>query len=175
MCRLFSLLLDELRSAPLPPGLNMPGNANMLRGKIYKGENYLGLPYVVLDCPAVLNRDDIFLFRAIFWWGNHFSFTLLLKGRPLAKFRQALLLKLPSLRNRKSGIYYCIHADDMWDHTFDRSNLRSLSSVSRLRRDAAQRNFIKLSRKLPVTDWKKAVRFGMESYLVFLAALTAEG
>ncbi|RYG23967.1 MAG: hypothetical protein EOO01_43830, partial [Chitinophagaceae bacterium] len=48
--------------------------------KIAKGENYKGLPYVMLDYPRHFGKEDIFAFRTMFWWGNFLSFTWHLKG-----------------------------------------------------------------------------------------------
>ena len=35
--------------------------------KIAKGENYLGLPYVILDYPRIFGKEDVFAFRTMFW------------------------------------------------------------------------------------------------------------
>ena len=45
-------------------------------GRISKGENYGGLPYVMLDYPATFSKENIFTIRTMFWWGNFFSITL---------------------------------------------------------------------------------------------------
>src|SRR6185437_142624 len=44
--------------------------------KISRGENYRGLPWVMLDYPGVLGRDDVMAIRAMFWWGHAFIVTL---------------------------------------------------------------------------------------------------
>ncbi|HXL58576.1 MAG TPA: hypothetical protein VN958_20075, partial [Chitinophagaceae bacterium] len=49
--------------------------------KIYKGEQYKGLPYVMLDYPRYFVKDDAFAIRCLFWWGNFFSITLHLAGK----------------------------------------------------------------------------------------------
>src|SRR3954468_23643409 len=65
--------------------------------KIYKGENYNGLPYVMLDYPRYFVKDDAFSIRCFFWWGNFFSITLHLSGKYAEKYGvhifQALLLE----------------------------------------------------------------------------------
>src|SRR5450755_2986522 len=48
--------------------------------RISKGENYKGLPWVVLDYPRAFGRLDVLAVRTLFWWGNYFSVTLHLKG-----------------------------------------------------------------------------------------------
>ena len=44
--------------------------------KIFKGENYQGLPYVMLDYPRSFGKEDTFAVRTMFWWGHYFSITL---------------------------------------------------------------------------------------------------
>src|SRR4051812_8041543 len=53
-----------------------PQNIIGRSGKISKGENYRGLPYLILDYPASFERDNAFALRTMFWWGNFFSVTL---------------------------------------------------------------------------------------------------
>src|SRR5258705_2608323 len=36
-------------------------------GKISRGENYEGLPYVMLDYPALFSKENIFAIRTLFW------------------------------------------------------------------------------------------------------------
>src|SRR5689334_11584093 len=43
--------------------------------KISKGENYHGLPYLVLDCPRYFSIHQTCAIRTFFWWGNFFSVT----------------------------------------------------------------------------------------------------
>ena len=48
--------------------------------KISRGENYKGLPWLVLDNPRHFRHNNIFAIRTMFWWGNFFSITLHLSG-----------------------------------------------------------------------------------------------
>src|SRR5450631_2869683 len=61
--------------------------------RISKGENYKGLPWVVLDYPRAFGRLDVLAVRTLFWWGNYFSVTLHLKGVYKGMF-------LPVIRDR---------------------------------------------------------------------------
>src|SRR5436189_6462548 len=38
------------------------------RGKISKGENYLGYPWQILDYPRVFEKENVFAFRTLCWW-----------------------------------------------------------------------------------------------------------
>ena len=88
-----SALMDEVKQNPFP-GIAFPS------GKISKGENYAGFPYLVLDYPAVFKKEDIFALRTIFWWGNHISNVFIIKGKYLDHFRSAVIEKTPSLGSK---------------------------------------------------------------------------
>lgn len=48
--------------------------------KIYRGENFLGTPYYILDLPRIQSPEHILLLRLHTWWGEYWSISLLLKG-----------------------------------------------------------------------------------------------
>ena len=66
--------------------------------KISRGENYNGLPYVILDYPRHFTKEDIFAIRTMFLWGNDFSITLHLKGRYKKLFEEPLIKNAPLLK-----------------------------------------------------------------------------
>ena len=59
---------------------HFPQTVHLYSPKVFKGEYYEGLPYVMLDYPRIFGKDDVFAIRTFFWWGNFFSITLQLKG-----------------------------------------------------------------------------------------------
>ena len=61
---------------------------SMLSPKISKGENYKGLPYLILDYPRIFSASDIFAVRTMFWWGHSFSTTLHLAGNYKKRFEE---------------------------------------------------------------------------------------
>ncbi len=117
--------------------------------KISKGENYKGLPYLVLDYPRFFNREDIFLIRSFFWWGNFFSTTLQLSGKFKTKYEDKLIASFDQLQSQH--FYICIN-DDQWQHHFEADNYLSLPDLSPVRFEEiiVQRPFIKLSKKMPI-------------------------
>src|SRR5262245_60824558 len=54
----------------------LPEDILKISPKISKGENYKGLPWLVLDNPRFFQHKNIFAIRTMFWWGNFFSITL---------------------------------------------------------------------------------------------------
>ena len=64
----------------------LPVSTSWKTPKISRGENYQGLPYLVLDYPRFFYRDDVFAIRTMFWWGNYFSITIHLERNLLPTF-----------------------------------------------------------------------------------------
>jgi len=58
----------------------LPAEVLKISPKISRGENYKGLPWLVLDNPSYFQHNNIFAVRTMFWWGNFFSITLHLSG-----------------------------------------------------------------------------------------------
>jgi hypothetical protein len=115
--------------------------------KISKGENYRQLPYVILDHPAVFGRDNIFALRTMFWWGNFFSITLLLKGI----YREALEEKIyKNLHEDPAGFFVCINESE-WEHHFEASNYAAAQEMTPAQFAALP--FIKIAMKFELREW----------------------
>jgi hypothetical protein len=123
--------------------------------KIFKGENYKGLPYVMLDYPRCFGREDIFAIRTMFWWGNFFSTTLHIKG----SFKKSLE---PLLRERvpyfQDGQLHIGIAADEWRHDFEADNFLLFSDADIQTVDVILRkeNFCKIAGKIPLYEWDTA-------------------
>src|SRR5262245_61567301 len=76
---LFGNLSEHYKQEPLLQQL--PAEAVTASPKIARGENYEGLPYVMLDYPRCFGKEDTLAIRTFFWWGHFFSITLQLKGK----------------------------------------------------------------------------------------------
>jgi hypothetical protein len=100
----------------------LPDNA-----KISKGENYQGLPYVILDYPRSFEGKNIFAIRTMFWWGHFFSMTLHLAGDEKNKFQE----KIENARERLARMNAFISAGaDPWQHHFEPDNYIPVASLS---------------------------------------------
>jgi|SRR5580698_4036955 hypothetical protein len=81
--------------------------------RISKGEQYKGLPWVMLDYPRVFGKEDVMAIRTMFWWGHCFSMTLHLKGRYLQLYMPVIMTRLAEL---EAGGFGPGIAEDEWDH-----------------------------------------------------------
>jgi hypothetical protein len=138
--------------------------------KISKGENYKGLPWVMLDYPRFFNRNDTLAIRTMFWWGHFFSVTLHLKGGYKEKFRQQLLNNLPLLKAH--AFYLCISGEE-WRHEFEEDNYTPLTQLnsSDVERILLANNFCKLSAKISLPQWNQSKALLLDLYETIITSM----
>lgn len=110
----------------------------------------MALPYWVSDFPAVLNKADIWAFRAVVWWGNEISLSLILKGKFKKRF------DLPSIPEKGEAILYSIHTDP-WKLELNKQSCVPLAqrNLEKISRHYQKADFIKLSIRLDLNEINK--------------------
>jgi hypothetical protein len=138
--------------------------------KIYKGEQYLKLPYVMLDYPRCFGPSDIFAIRTMFWWGNFFSITLQLSGVYKNMYEDSILKNQHLLQKR--GYYYCIN-EDQWQHHFDAGNYSKIDDMgtAELGKRMGGSAFIKIARPFALQQWNEMPELLEQSFLEILQLL----
>lgn len=123
--------------------------------KISKGENYNGLPYLILDYPRVFNNSTIYALRTMFWWGNFFSITLHLSGHQKKINEQKLIDAFEILQQLE---FYCCVNDNEWEHHFETTNYIPLTAINKNAFEDIIRKkpFIKLAGKISLQQWDMA-------------------
>jgi hypothetical protein len=136
--------------------------------KISRGENYLGLPYLVLDYPRIFKQDAVFAIRSFFWWGRFFSSTLQLSGR----YKEEALPKLASACTTFPNHHVGVNADP-WQHHFESDNYRPVAGMEHglFKKLVEQHGHVKLATKLPVEAWQQADVFLYENWKQYLEML----
>jgi hypothetical protein len=137
--------------------------------KISKGENYKGLPYVMLDYPRMFGREDVCAIRTMFWWGHAFSVTLHLKG----KYKD---LFLPVIRERAAELsaagFEVGVSDDEWEHAHTPETYRPFADENGRDEDATEEMislpFLKLSARCGLEHWNEAPEWLSGQYRVLL-------
>lgn len=131
--------------------------------KISRGENYLGLPYVILDYPRYFRPHDIFAIRTMFWWGNFMSVTLHLKGNFREHYHQSIIEKLQQI---SEGGFFAGIGTDEWEHHFGDDNYLPVSLIDKDEWIELYnaRNFTKLALKFPLTEWENMPALLAEAY-----------
>jgi len=132
--------------------------------KISRGENYKGLPYVILDYPRIFGREDVFAVRTMFWWGHPFHVTLHLKGKYQAMF-------LPVIRQRLSMLatagFQVAVSEDEWQHELSAENYRLIGE-----RDLDHLPFLKLAAPCPLDKWNDAHAVLLELFRVVCRSIS---
>ena len=136
-------------------GSFFPEEVRAATPKISKGENYMGLPYRILDHPRYFLKDDIMAVRTLFWWGNFFSMTLHLSGK--YKTAYAGTIESNYQQWKEQGLFICVNTDP-WEHHFEKHNYIPVSALDRpgFGETIRENNFIKLSCQLPIEEWDNA-------------------
>ena len=117
--------------------------------KISRGENYKGLPWLVLDNPRHFQHNNIFAIRTMFWWGNFFSITLHVSGNNKNDLLKNLTDNVSILA--KNDFYICNGAKE-WEHDIDPDSYKKFSAINEddLQKIFAANSFLKIAVKFTV-------------------------
>ena len=131
--------------------------------KIYKGEQYKGLPYVMLDYPRYFVKDEAFAIRSLFWWGKFFSITLHLTGKYALMHSSSVLHRI---QKENSQWHVCINKD-AWQHHFEPDNYLPANDnalVLSNKKTIEEKSFFKIAKKIPLQQWDGAYDFFVSGY-----------
>lgn len=146
----------------------IPKEVTAVSPKIYKGEQYRQLPYVMLDQPRYFSHNDTFAIRTFFWWGNSFSIHLLLGG----KFKTMYEERIQShISDGTLDPWYVGVSEDPWQHHFEQDNYQRIHDLKSKGDIIHKGNYVKLGLWHPVSDWKGAYPFFITSYKQLLESL----
>lgn len=145
--QLFAGLSEEYRSVAGEGGAT--ADISPAGPRISKGENYRGLPYVMLDYPRLFGKEDVLAIRTMFWWGHAFTTTLHLKGR----YRE---LYLPVIRAHWAELagagFHIGVGEDEWRHEHVPENYLPMDGPP----GEGERSFLKLSARCGLDKWEDA-------------------
>ena len=139
----------------LRPNL-FPAEVVAISPKISRGENYNGLPWLMLDYPRFFDKEDIFAIRTMLWWGNFFSTTLHLSGKYKKEYSDSIKLAHQSLC--KDQFYICIN-EHQWHHHFEQENYLPVNNFTQTEfiELIRKRDFVKLASKFSLDEWDNAI------------------
>jgi hypothetical protein len=145
-------LLESVQSRQQAYISRLPAEISSINAKISKGENYQGLPYLILDQPRYFNKEKTFAIRTLFWWGHFFSSTLHLSGMYKKMYENKITGAFQLLQEET---FVCVNQDP-WEHHFGDTNFVSLNTMTATRFEEIIHNgsFIKLSKKVPLLQWE---------------------
>jgi len=131
----------------------LPEEILKISPKISRGENYKGLPWLVLDNPRYFQHNNIFAIRTMFWWGNFFSITLHVSGINKTHFLKKIRAVISLLAEND---FYVYAGQNEWEHDFDANAYKKLSILPMLELEKifSQNNFLKLAIRFPIDSLK---------------------
>lgn len=131
----------------------LPASVLATPAKISQGEQYMGLPYRVLDYPRCFGPTDTFAGRTIFWWGHFFSVTLQLAGQWKKETEVSVISAFSELQ--EGDVYICTGTDP-WQHHFSADYYQSVRSINKdeWEKIILEQAFIKLATRHKLSDWE---------------------
>ena len=152
---------------------SLPAAVMKIPSKISKGENYRGLPYLVLDYPRCFDKENIFAIRTLFWWGNFFSITLHLSGVYKTELEDRIIKAHSFLK--RTDFSYCVHPGQ-WEHHFEKDNYVSITSLDKKEWEklVRSRGFIKLAQKIPLERWVDVPKILLMRYRQIITMLNTQ-
>ncbi len=142
---LFGNLSEQYKQVPLLQQL--PANTLLTSPKISKGENYEGLPYVMLDYPRCFGKEDVLAIRTFFWWGNFFSITLQLKGKYLDQYTGVIQQNIGKTAIEELWINT---GDEEWLHHFRNDNMMRIAEHQQ---SISDKKLLKLAVTCKLEEW----------------------
>jgi hypothetical protein len=148
-------LFGKLAEKYVVKATSLPPEVIRLHAKISRGENYLGLPWVMLDYPRHFSGKDGFAIRTMFWWGNYFSLHVLLQGQYMGILKEDFANEISS----ETDWSFCIGSTP-WQHHFAEDYVVPLTQLTLPQTEnQAANGFYKLSTRLPISQWQDALAF----------------
>jgi hypothetical protein len=164
-------LLESLQEAMIEESKSHSTDVFTISPKISKGENYLGLPYVVLDYPRISREDDLCFIRTLFWWGHFFSSTLQLSG---THKEQGLCNVISSYELLSATGYFIGINSNPWQHHFEETNYIKISTLTKQQFEniLKEQPHIKIAAKWPLEEWDIAATSLYKSWNLLTGLIT---
>ncbi|HET7116042.1 MAG TPA: hypothetical protein VFI29_06105 [Hanamia sp.] len=158
---LFGLLHDEYKKSVALEKEFLPAYFQKPGGKIAKGEKYNGLPYLILDYPAMYQKENVFAVRTMFWWGNFFSISLHLSGKYFKSLNN-ISECLTFLRGK--NFFVCVNENE-WEHDFYSSNFIGINELDAKQKERIiEKSFFKIAKKIQLEKWESAPHFLIQTF-----------
>lgn len=165
---LFGQLSDRYRLLLQQHPLLVADEAFVPAPKIARGEQYEGLPWMMLDYPRYFTSTDVFAIRSFFWWGHYCSITLQLSGRYQQQY--AVVLEHALRQQSDKDPWFIGVGGSPWQHHFRSDNYQQVTKNTLL----TQLPFSKLAKKIPLTEWDDVEIFFDKEFALLLHMLQAD-
>lgn len=131
----------------------LPDEVKQTTPKISKGENYQGMPYMVLDYPRLFGKEDTFAFRNILLWNRGLYSTWVFEGKYMNYAIQNYL--------KQSSENLFLHQNtDKWIHEITQQDIclsaySAKELIALLQKTQHTLGYLKFSCFLSFQEWNK--------------------
>ena len=126
------------------PALN---SGQKLSSKIYRGDNYNGLPWLAMDCPGYYGKGDSIAFRILVVWGKGIFF------QAFSEINVAFENEKETQKPMTLPPPYFTHTQNRWIQHVDGLNQKQLSSLDEAVEARRELGFTRLIYALPLESW----------------------
>ncbi|MEQ8412857.1 MAG: hypothetical protein RIB71_00275 [Imperialibacter sp.] len=149
--------------------LHLPPDTLLKAGKVSRGENYKGLPYIVLDYPRLMTRHDVLNIRLLFWWGHYFTLSLHLGGEFWKERKPNILRNIGALT--LENIRFQIDGSP-WENDIFSDNFHELNPTDSVQTLSIEKStFLRLSHYLPLNETQNLDEFATKGFKKFMSIL----
>ena len=142
---------------------HFPKEVLKISPKISRGENYKGLPWLMLDNPRFFEQKNTFAIRTMFWWGNFFSVTFHVSGKYKTASQEKILstIKKPDY----PGFYLCT-GNSEWEHHFEETNYKKIIDIpaNEVKKIIEEKSFLKIAAQIPIGPLSKIEKLLQKDY-----------
>ncbi|MES2559608.1 MAG: hypothetical protein V4590_07710 [Bacteroidota bacterium] len=135
--------------------------------KITKGEQYKGMPYMVLDTPQIKGPQVNFVLRTMFWWGHYITCNLIIRTDNLSAHQEYKGI-------RKLRKTYLLNGSDLWEQDLDSPAFTKCSALSEdeIKSVVQSHTYLKLSRKIALRKYAELPKLVDAIYTEWLTSLS---
>lgn len=139
-----------------------------LTPKLARGENYYGLPWVMMDYPRLFTKTDVCAIRCFFWWGHYCSITLHLSGHYQKRYQARIF---DFLEDDKERDWMFSVAKDPWQHVISREHYYPGDQAGHFFHEWQLSPYLKIAKKIPLAEWDQLDDFFIGNYVLLLSLL----
>jgi len=127
--------------------------------KLTHGENYLQLPYIIIDIPQLTSNKPHLNARVMFWWGNYFACQYFINQKILYQFNLHDFIK----HMADDAVFI---TDNLWDNNIHSASwLKTTANETQKQEQFLQADIIKICAIMPILAYKNLPHFALNFYL----------
>jgi hypothetical protein len=133
-------------------------DGNNISGKIYRGENYLGMPWIALDYPRNYGQNTSLAFRVLVLWGDGIYTSMLSEGNA------EVTMKNGDFEIRSKNKTYYVDSDNRWIQHISETECAELNQTEQAISHRNTHGFTRLFQRIEFDQWPKFKEICLEHF-----------